>query len=244
MQTSGHKVLITGGTRGIGFALAERFHREGNRVVIVGSTAASVDEALAKRPEWSGRAADLSSFEDRESLADWVRKEHADLSVLVNNAGVQHNGRIPEDAGAAALSSEIAINVDAVVHLCAAMLPLLARRKEAAIVNVSSGLAIAPKASAPVYCASKSFVRAFSVALRYQQEGGPVRVFDLAPPLVSTDMTAGRDAGALTTTELADEFWRAWVADRGYIPAGKSKLLEWVHRLSPSLARKIVRDRD
>jgi len=244
MKTSGHKVLITGATRGIGLALAERYEAAGNRVLVVGSSQASVDKALAAQPSRDGRACDLASFEAREALADWVRSEHADLSVLVNNAGIQHNGRIPEDADAAALSREVAVNVDAVVHLSAALLPVLSQRTEAAIVNVSSGLSIAPKASAPVYCASKSFVRAFSLGLRYQQEGGPVRIFDLAPPLVSTDMTAGRDEGGLTTAQLVDEFWRAWERDRYYIPAGQTKMLELVHRLSPALARRIIRGRE
>ncbi len=241
MQASGHKVLITGGTRGIGFALARQFDKAGNQVIVVGRSDTAVGRVLEKHPDWHGKAFDLTDFAERESLIRWIGEEHGDLSVLVNNAGIQHNGRIPEDADAAALSKEIAINIDAVVHLCAGLLPVLRRRESAAIVNVSSGLAIAPKADAPVYCASKSFVRAFSVGLRYQQEGGPVRVFDLAPPLVSTDMTAGRDEGGLSTTELADEFWRGWLKDRDYIPAGQTKLLGIVNRLSPSLARRIVR---
>lgn len=99
------------------------------------------------------------------------------------------------------MEREIAINVDAVVHLCQGVVPVLKQRDEAALVNVSSGLAIAPKASAPVYCASKAFVRSYSQALRYQLEETSVRVFDLAPPLVKTDMTAGRNEGAITADQ-------------------------------------------
>ncbi|CAN0596208.1 unnamed protein product, partial [Ectocarpus sp. 12 AP-2014] len=117
------------------------------------------------------------------------------------------------------------------------------QNSESALVNVSSGLAIAPKASAPVYCASKAFVRSYSVALRYQLEEHGIRVFDLAPPLVKTDMTAGRNDGAMSAEALAASLWKAWVSDQYYIPAGQTRLLELIHRISPGLARRIMKNK-
>ena len=242
MRMSGHKVLVTGGTRGIGLAFAEAFAESGNQIIIVGSSQASVDKALASHPDWLGRACNLADFDERASLLDWLRESHPDLSVIINNAGIQD-----DDAIAAgdmdALQREVAINVEALVHLCQGAIPILETQNEAALVNVSSGLAIAPKASAPVYCASKAFVRSYSIALRYQLEARGVRVFDLAPPLVKTDMTEGRNEGAISAEALVAEFLRAWKSDRYYIPAGQSKLLELVHRLSPALARRIMRSK-
>ncbi len=242
MQTSGHKVLITGATRGIGLAIARRFAEAGNRIVIVGSSTDSVERVLAEEPSWSGRACDLGSLESRQTLIAWIRSEHPDLTVLINNAGVQWDMEASEDAPLR-LCGEVAVNAEAVVHLCTALRPVLEEQAEAAIVNVSSGLAIVPKASAPVYCATKAFVRSYSISLRYQLDGTSVRVFDLAPPLVATDMTAGRNEGALSAEGLVDFLWRAWERDQFYIPAGQTRLLEWVNRLSPSLAQKIMRNK-
>jgi short-subunit dehydrogenase involved in D-alanine esterification of teichoic acids len=242
MQTSGHKVLVTGGTRGIGLAIAEKFAVAGNKVIIVGSSEDSVAKTLASHPDWSGHPCDLSEMDSRHSLMDWLAESHPDLSVVVNNAGIQNDDAI--SAGdEVAMQREIAINVEAVVHLCQGLVPLLKRSDEAALVNVSSGLAIAPKASAPVYCATKSFVRSYSLALRYQLEEHGIRVFDLAPPLVKTDLTAGRNEGALSAEALAASFWRAWRSDTYYVPAGQTRLLEFVYRLSPSLARSIMKNK-
>ncbi|MEM8548350.1 MAG: SDR family NAD(P)-dependent oxidoreductase [Pseudomonadota bacterium] len=240
MRTKGHKVLITGGTRGIGLAIAERFAAEGNDIVIVGSSEQSVSNVLGKHPGWSGTPCDLADKQALAGLLTWVAESHPDLSVFINNAGVQDDDAIAK-GDVRAIEREIGINVDAVVHLCQGMVPVLEQREEAALVNVSSGLAIAPKASAPVYCASKAFARSYSQALRYQLEETGIRVFDLAPPLVKTDMTAGRNDGAMTADQLADELWRGWQSDRYYIPAGQTRLLEIVNRLSPSLARRIMK---
>lgn len=242
MRTEGHKVLITGGTRGIGLAIAETFASAGNGIVIVGSSDESVANILDSHPGWAGYACNLADANDRNGLLKQLTEHHTDLSVVINNAGIQDDNAIAA-GDLMALQREIAINVEEVVHLCQALIPLLQQNSESALVNVSSGLAIAPKASAPVYCASKAFVRSYSVALRYQLEERGIRVFDLAPPLVKTDMTAGRNDGAMSAESLAASLWKAWASDQYYIPAGQTRLLELVHRISPRLARRIMKNK-
>lgn len=242
MRTEGHKVLITGGTRGIGLAIAETFASAGNGIVIVGSSDESVANILDSHPGWAGYACNLADANDRNGLLKQLTEHHTDLSVVINNAGIQDDNAIAA-GDLMALQREIAINVEEVVHLCQALIPLLQQNSESALVNVSSGLAIAPKASAPVYSASKAFVRSYSVALRYQLEERGIRVFDLAPPLVKTDMTAGRNDGAMSAESLAASLWKAWASDQYYIPAGQTRLLELVHRISPRLARRIMKNK-
>ena len=89
------------------------------------------------------------------------------------------------------LDQEIAVNLTAVIKLTYLLLPVLARQPEAAVVNVSSLPGLIPKKSAPMYCATKAAVHAFSKALRYQLADTAVKVFEVTPPLVDTGMVQG-----------------------------------------------------
>jgi uncharacterized oxidoreductase len=237
MRSSGHKVLITGGGTGIGLALARQFQSAGNEVVIVGRRGAVLERAAAVLSGVTPLVADVADPAQRTRLLDECR----DVSVLVNNAGVQHNGSFagmrPEE-----IEQEIAVNQVAPVMLCHAFLPVLLRRDEAAIVNVSSVLAIVPKESAPVYCATKAALHSFSQALRWQLEGTSVRLFELVPPRVKTAMAEGRSGGGPISPEtVAAQFWAAYRADRSEIYVGRARAARIAERLAPRLLRRLVR---
>lgn len=236
MKPSLHKVLITGGGRGIGLALTSKFIENQNQVIIVGRQRPNDLPAGAEFI-----ACDLNLAAERDKLIATIAAQHGDLTVLINNAGIQHEGIFGEDWHYADYASEMHINMDAMIHLCDGLLPMLKQHGEAAIVNVSSGLAIQPKQDSPIYCATKAFVRSFSLALRYQLEDSPVRVFDVVPPLVDTDMTRGRGTGKISPEQLADVFWKGWQNNTADIYVGKAAALNIINRLSPAMARKIVR---
>ena len=243
MKAAGYHIAITGGSRGIGLALAHKFLSEGNRVLVIARNPARLEAVLEKEPRFLACAADLSGEDGLAIATHFIEREFGGLNVLVNNAGVQVIGALGDGSGAAELRREIAVNVTAPVLLTEALLPLLRKNGGGAVVNVSSVLGIVPKESAAVYSASKAFVQSFSIALRYQLEGAGLRVFDIMPPMVDTDMTAGRGGGKITPEALADEFWSYWLHDKFEVPIGKTKLLRAVHRLSPALARRAVRRR-
>ncbi len=271
MKTNQMTVLITGGGSGIGLALAHKFFAAGNHVVLTGRDENKLKAARAaletgsgaanQRPESpAGETKDpggappptvrifAGDVGDRETIQRLVAS-FPDVNVLVNNAGIQHMYDITELAGddfAAKIESELRINLTAPVLLSHAFLPQLREfagraNAGAAIVNITSGLALAPKASAPTYCASKAGLRSFTKALRYQLESHGVRVFEVLAPLVDTAMTAGRGSGKISPEQLADEFWRGWKRNRNDMFIGKSKLLYYVNRLWPSLADSIMR---
>ncbi|MFD0674719.1 SDR family oxidoreductase [Cohnella sp. GCM10027633] len=246
MRPTGHKVLITGGAAGIGLALTERFVREGNQVIVVGRDQNKLDAARAKFPGIAAYVCDLRSEEETDRLASKLSEEHPDLSVIVNNAGMQYLDSFLDQRDekiGERISEEIGLNLMSPIRLTAKLLPLLATREEAAIVNVTSGLAISPKKSAPVYCATKGGLRIFTQALRYQLEETNVRVFEIVPPLVDTDMTRGRGNGRKTSPgELADEFWQAYKRDKFEAAIGKVKLLKILKRLVPSVADGILKN--
>ena len=229
-------VLITGGATGIGFALAEKFHSAGNRVILVGRSEAALAQAANALPGVETCAADISLSEDRVRLI----AEFPDVSVLVNNAGIQVNTAIVNSTPEA-IEQELNINFLAPVLLSYAYLPLLMQQSSAAIINVSSGLALVPKEVAAIYCASKAALHSFSKTLRWQLEDTSVRVFEVLPPLVETAMTAGRGKGKISPAQLAEEFWAGFKADRYEMHIGKTKLLALVNRIAPTVAERIMR---
>ena len=138
------------------------------------------------------------------------------------------------------IEQEINVNLTAPIKLIALLLPVLQENKNAAIVNVSSGLGLVPKMQAPVYCGTKAGIHIFSKSLRYQLE--KVKVFEIIPPIVDTNMTKGRGNGKITADQLVEEFVKAFAKDEFEVNIGKVKLLKLVNRISPKLAEKIMKN--
>lgn len=205
MDLSSKTVLITGGASGIGFALAERFLRAGSRVLVCGRREVKLREAKEKHPEIHTRVCDLARESDRLALVDWVAREFPETDVLVNNAGIQERLDLTRGDSWPRARQEIAINLEAVIHLSMLFVPHLARRPEPAIVNITSGLAFAPLATVPVYCATKAALHSFTLSLRHQLAATAIRVVEIAPPAVDTDLGGpGLHTFGVPVDELAD----------------------------------------
>ena len=197
MKIGGNTVLITGGATGIGLAMAEEFVKAGSEVIICGRTEEALEQAKDKLPSLHIKRCDVAKEAEREALYEWAVTNFRDLNVLVNNAGIQrmidfrkgtsdlirHRAEDGED--------EIDVNLRALIYMTALFTPHLMKQKEAAIINVSSGLAFYPMAPMPVYCATKAAVHTFSLTLRQQLEGTPVKVFEMIPPMVDTNLDKG-----------------------------------------------------
>jgi len=238
MTPTHHTVLITGGATGIGFALAKKFHSAGNRVILVGRREEALRQAAGQLSGCLIAVADVSQETDRERLV----RDFPDVSILVNNAGVQFTQPFATQTPKQ-IAHKFNINLPAPAQLTLAFLPILTAQREAAVVNVSSGLAIVPKETCAVYCASKAALHSFSQTLRWQLENSPVRVFELMPPMVATPMSQGKGHAHLKISpdELANEFWRDFQRNHYEIMGGKTKLLYWLNRLSNTLAQRIMR---
>jgi uncharacterized oxidoreductase len=187
VNLSGHTVLVTGGASGIGLAIASRFHAAGSRVIVCGRREKALRAASDEHPGLITRQCDLAREEAREALAEWLLDEHPTLDVLVNNAGIQRRFRLAEPEPWVDTREELAVNLDAPIHLTLLLLPAL-RACRGTIVNVTSGLALVPMAIAPVYCATKAALRSFTLSLRHQLRDEPVRVVEVLPPAVNTDL--------------------------------------------------------
>ncbi len=237
MNLSGKTTLVTGGSSGIGEALVRALAAAGARVLTCGR-----NEAALARSGAETLACDLATRDGRASLVEWVGKQTDALDLLVHNAGVQHEVRIDPDLDEDAVEQEIATNLLAPIALTAALLPLLERGREPVVVQLSSGLAIAPKASAPVYCATKAALSNFSRGLRFQLEPKGIRVVDVVTPLVKTPMTAGRHDGAMEVDDFVAKLLRGLAAGKDEIYVGKARLLPALLRLAPNRARNVLRN--
>ncbi len=248
MQIQGKLALVTGGTAGIGQEIAWQLAEAGARVLIGGRRRDAAETTVMRHPDrihWI--EADLSTVDGQERLIAEIETRWPGLAILVNNAGMQIN--LPErglgDAGlSAAMRAEIALNLTAPAILALRLMPVLARQERAAIVSISSGLALAPKKTAPVYCATKAGLSTFSRALRYRcADAAPsIHVMDVLMPLVETAMTSGRGRGKITPAAAARAVVDGLRRDRPDVPVGKVRLLAMIARLSPALARRILRD--
>jgi uncharacterized oxidoreductase len=209
VKTTGNTVLITGGGTGIGIALAQELVRRENTVIICGRRKARLQAAKKRIPELHTRVCDVSRAASRRALVRWLAAEFQGLNVLINNAGIQRVVDLRKgERDLESADEEIATNLTAPLHLAAMLIPRLARKKEAAIVNVSSGLAFTPLAAVPVYCATKAALHSLSLTMRFQLRETPVRVFEIAPPMVSTELSGRRratddDDRAMSASEAA-----------------------------------------
>ncbi|MBD8026213.1 SDR family NAD(P)-dependent oxidoreductase [Ureibacillus sp. Re31] len=189
MNLSGNTILITGGASGIGLAFAENFMKAGNKVIIVGRRENKLAEAKEKFPELHTRVCDVSVEEERIQLIDWVTEKFPDLNMIVNNAGIQQRvNLLNEKKEWSYYQNEIAINVEAPIHLSMLLIPHFLKQKQATILNVTSGLAIQPGVWVPIYSATKAAMHSFTVTLRQQLENTNVEVIEVLPPAVNTDL--------------------------------------------------------
>jgi uncharacterized oxidoreductase len=201
MKTKGNTILITGGATGIGFSLAETLVKAGNNVIICGRRENKLKEAKEKLPQIQIKVCDVSKKKEREALFIWTKDNYPGLNVLINNAGIQRMINLKK--GTMELlkgEDEIETNLVAPVHLSAYFIPQFLKKKEAAIINVSSGLGFVPIAAMPVYCATKSAVHFFTVSLRYQLKDTSIKVFEIVPPAVDTELGKG------TTSDESQEY--------------------------------------
>ena len=175
-------ILVTGGGSGIGLALASRLLSAGNTVIVCGRRTSVLDSVKKKFPAIHTHVCDISTSTGRVELFDWAIGAFPKLSVLVNNAGVQRHVKLTSDTYD---SSEIAINLEAPIHLSMLFAQHLSGQKDSCIINVTSGLAFSPLASVPVYCATKAALHSFTLSLRQQM---PFKVVEILPPAVNTDL--------------------------------------------------------
>lgn len=238
MQLQGKTALVTGGTDGIGGHLIRQLRGKGVTVITQGR---NPERCAATRAEgFEVIEADLGSKAGVDAVLSAVSGRQID--ILINNAGagVDHDFRDPGLPDLAAADATVFLNLNAPIHLITALMPVLKARPEAMIVNVTSGLAIAPRAGGPVYCATKAALRSYSQALRAQLKGTSVHVLEALPPVVETKLTAGRGSRKMAPDECARQIIAGIESNADEVNVGAVKVLQLVHSISPAVARSIM----
>ncbi len=236
MDVRGKTALVTGGTDGIGLEIARQLKANGATVVVCGRRQDYLDAAKAEGLD--AIQADLSTAEGCAALVAAYGDRALDL--LVNNAGMHGNFGPGEPLDLAYTDKAIFLNLNAPMHLMGLFLDRLTIRPEAAIVNVTSGLAIAPRGGGPVYCATKAGLRSFTQAMRYNLRDTNVHVIEALPPIVATALTAERGKGKMSAKECARQIVVAIERNHAEANVGQTKLLRAIYSISPALARSIM----
>lgn len=225
MNTSANTIFISGGSAGIGLAIAKLLSAKGNKVIINGRNQQRLDNALTQLTNAVAIQGDLSIENDRIRIATTLKQDHPDLNILINNAGEAFPyspGQTANDYEYAA--REINTNYTAIIHFTQLLLPALKQKPQSALVNVTSILSMIPSSGLPTYAASKAALHFYTQSLRQSLSDTNVRVFELMPPLVNTDFSApiGGENG-IPPQEVAADLLVALESDQFDIPVGQTK---------------------
>lgn len=238
-------VLITGGGSGIGAGLAAAFHARGAKVIIAGRTAKKLEEVASRYPGMEPEIVDVACPNQVDELARRVGARHPRLDCLVNNAGVQTllDFRATDAIDPAEIAREIDINLKGLIFVTNAFLPLLKKEKRARLIHIGSGLGYIPLAAAPIYSATKAAVHSFTISLRRQLANSTVKVIEIIPPVVASDLHRGQTRNPPNAMPLDVFVAEAMKGlDRGdpEIAVGLAKALRIGSRIAPSFFLNVV----
>jgi uncharacterized oxidoreductase len=213
MNTQGNTILVTGGGSGIGRALAQQWHDLGNKVIVAGRRQEALNETIAGREGMFAYTIDIDDPAAIESFAASLTERHPDLNALVNNAGVMRYEDVTTRRDLKDAEETVTTNLLGPIRLTNALIDHLSAQADAAIVNVTSGLAFVPFPKAPTYSATKAALHSYTLALRHNLKG-KVEIIELAPPAVQTELTPGQSTrdNYQPLEEFIDEVMRLWLA--------------------------------
>ncbi|MEJ5995160.1 SDR family NAD(P)-dependent oxidoreductase [Pedobacter sp. Du54] len=244
MKIQGKTILITGGASGIGLEAARQFLEKGAKVIITGRNQNKLIAAKKQFPDLITIQSDVSSAEDAQKLFEKV-SDLSGIDILYNNAGA---GVAPINLGAANehhvknARYEMEVNYIGIIRLNNLFMEMLKSRKEAAIINTTSILSYVPSLVEATYSATKTALAFYTKALREHLRiiNSDLKIFELLPPVVDTEMTASRTGKKLTPEHLVKGLISGLEKNKYTIRVGDSKIMYFLHRFFPKLAFSLV----
>ena len=194
MKLTGNTIFITGGTSGIGRALAEAFHKLGNKVIISGRRRTNLDEVVAANPGMAAIELDITDPASIDAAATKLLADHPDLNMLVNNAGIMLPDQAADRVDDKLLIDTVTTNLVGPIRMTSALIGHLKGKDDAVVAYTSSVLGFVPMAVTAVYSATKAAIHSYALSQRFLLRGAGVRVLEIAPPWVRTDLMNSREA--------------------------------------------------
>ena len=226
MKTTGNTVFITGGSAGIGLAIAKKLIAEGNHVIINGRNKERLENALKELPGAVGIQGDFALEAERIRVAEELKTNYPDVNVIINNAGAAFGYLLSEEANAVEKAQvEMNVNYFAIIHFNELMIPHLLQKSQAAVVNISSLAVYGSHKFLPTYGATKAALHSYTVALRYTyEEQENLQIYEVYPPLTNTEFSSyvGGENG-IPASEVAEELFVGFEKDQFDIPVGEVK---------------------
>jgi uncharacterized oxidoreductase len=194
MKITGNTIFITGGSSGIGRALAEALHRRGNKVIISGRRRSLLDEVVAANPGMAAIELDMLDAASIERAAAQLIRDYPAFNVLINNAGIMQPDNAAGRIDDALLVSTVETNLIGPIRMTSALLDHLKTKDDAVVAYTTSVLAFVPLAMTAVYSSTKAALHSYIMSQRFRLRDTSVRVLEIAPPWVRTDLMNSREA--------------------------------------------------
>ena len=226
MKLTGNTILITGGGSGIGRGLAEALHKLGNQVIISGRRKGHLDETIKANPGMKSVELDVENPASIKAVATRLIGEYPKLNVLINNAGVMHIDDVSIAVDEELLLTTITTNIMGPIRMTGAFIEHLKKQDRAVVMNVSSVLGFVPMTMAAVYSTTKAAMHSYSLSLRYKLKDTSVKVLEIAPPWVATDLLNSRDnPNAMPLEEFIAETIKVLGTDEQEVLVERAKAL-------------------
>jgi uncharacterized oxidoreductase len=226
MKLKGNTVFITGGGSGIGRGLAEAFHKLGNQVIISGRRKGHLAETVNANPGMQSIEMNVQDPSSISAVAEKLIRHYPKLNVLVNNAGIMQADNAGGIVDEAVLVPTITTNLLGPIRLTSALIDHLKKQDRAAVINISSVLGFVPMALTAVYSSTKAALHSYSMSMRYRLKGSSVKVLEIAPPWVRTDLMNSSEAEqAMPLDEFIDETMKVLETDADEILVERAKML-------------------
>ncbi|SEO18704.1 uncharacterized oxidoreductase [Flavobacterium sp. CF108] len=226
MKTTGNTIFISGGSAGIGLAIAKKLSNAGNRIIINGRNEERLQNALKELNNAAAIQGDLSIEADRIRIAKELKENFSEVNIIINNAGAAFSYLLNETLNAHEKAAiEMNTNYFSVIHFTELLLPHLIKQKQAAVINISSIAVFGSHKLVPTYGATKAALHSYTVALRYTyEEQKNLQIYEVYPPLVNTEFSAEiGGANGIPPEEVADELFLALEKNQFDVPVGDSK---------------------
>ena len=246
MELKNSTVLITGGTSGIGLEFVKQLTQQQANIIITGRDASKLEQAKKQFPKIHTFQSDVSNPKDIEQLYKEVTTQFPQLTIIINNAGIMRNMDLQDTSMSLEdITREIEINLSGTIRMVHQFLPFLKSKKEAAIVNVSSGLAFVPMSISPVYCATKAGIHSYSQTLRLQLKNTAIKVFELAPPGTETPLMNNFEGIVdsnqnMKVDKMVSIAIKGILKDKLEIRPGLSNVLKIMSRLAPNFMASML----